>query len=566
MDTQTYPGKGLSPLQLVFALNEELKRAVDSPSYVKILPRYLVGGCADFSFRFTLDDFSQLERDTLAALTTIREWLNPSVPINRVPLDVLSLIPTHLPSQADRFRASFVCRRWRITFLQNARLWSYIRLSKGEIYAKTLLERAKGSPLTILASGMVPVNTIKLLLPRTNQIVDLEFANGSWADIRKFTKIIPGPFPLLRTLNIGAVRGIGLDYPLFSGSVESPILISPNLTSFELSVSSEGFYGSQLLDFLEASPMLRAVRMKIIAPISLEGISQGTLIVLHNVESFCLVARDGASSYKLTTHISCPSAKHTSLTHTRSKEYYLDAPLEKFPSPAKSDAIIRQYTRTPIEEVTLKTITNSDYFIACSLTFVCTDATVVELCFEMSADDEDPDTSAWEESFSAMYLFAFSGASETIQGRPLLANIKRFHIHGPHTHLDRGWMINIAQKFGDLFRSLGPLEELTICHCDIQPFPFFDCAERRGPREHTRYTMYHPPIKTLTISYPLDLRNRGFLEDLAEFAEVRHERGTPFERVTICMDNPPMGMEKRLRPWVGTVDCYRVPYDRRALM
>ena len=34
MDTYNYPGKGLSLSQLVFALKEELKRAVDSPSYV----------------------------------------------------------------------------------------------------------------------------------------------------------------------------------------------------------------------------------------------------------------------------------------------------------------------------------------------------------------------------------------------------------------------------------------------------------------------------------------------------------------------------------------------------
>jgi len=34
MDTCTYPGKGLSLSQLVFALNEELKHAAYSPLYV----------------------------------------------------------------------------------------------------------------------------------------------------------------------------------------------------------------------------------------------------------------------------------------------------------------------------------------------------------------------------------------------------------------------------------------------------------------------------------------------------------------------------------------------------
>jgi hypothetical protein len=34
MDTHAYPGRGLSLSQLVFALNEELKRVAYSPSYV----------------------------------------------------------------------------------------------------------------------------------------------------------------------------------------------------------------------------------------------------------------------------------------------------------------------------------------------------------------------------------------------------------------------------------------------------------------------------------------------------------------------------------------------------
>ena len=108
---------------------------------------------------------------------TIREWKNSLVPINRVPLDVLSLIPTHLPSQNDLFRATFVCRHWRRTFLQNAGLWSCLRLSKGEVYVSALLERAKGSPLTILASFKDPVDIETLLLPHTKQIAGLEFGN-----------------------------------------------------------------------------------------------------------------------------------------------------------------------------------------------------------------------------------------------------------------------------------------------------------------------------------------------------------------------------------------------------
>ena len=47
----------------------------------------------DFISSFTFDMVSQLDRDTLTALAAIREWRNSFVRINRIPLDILFLIP-----------------------------------------------------------------------------------------------------------------------------------------------------------------------------------------------------------------------------------------------------------------------------------------------------------------------------------------------------------------------------------------------------------------------------------------------------------------------------------------
>ena len=152
-------------------------------------------GDVDFPRRFTLDEVSKLKWDTSNALAIIHEWINSFVPINRLPLDVLSLIPTHLSSQDDRFRATFVCRHWRRTFLQNATLWSQLYLSKGEAYAKTLLRRAKSSPLNIIVSGADPIGTVMLLLPHITQIAELKFTNNRWADIQRFSDLDSGPLP-----------------------------------------------------------------------------------------------------------------------------------------------------------------------------------------------------------------------------------------------------------------------------------------------------------------------------------------------------------------------------------
>ena len=474
-------------------------------------------------------------------------------------MDVLSLIATHLPSQKDNFRASFVCRHWRRTFLHRAELWSHLFLSKGEVYVQTLLKRAKGSPLTILASGIDPPSTTVLLPFYTNQIAGLELTNSNWEDIRLFSRVVSTPLPLLHTLTINVVTDgsdavTPLPYPLFSGavglkelrlhSVGSPRLshfVFPNLTSFELSVASpEGFRGSQLLDFLEALPMLRTVHMKIIAVISLEDIPQEKVVVLHNVESFFLVASNGVPSYKLAAHISCPSVKDTSLTYSYQKRHYLYPRREQFPPSDALKAIIRQYTTSPIEEVTFEMDRNSDCFIACYLTFRSADTTVIRLNFETAEgnDDGDPDIS---ETFN---LDVFCKASGVIRSLPLPANVKRLHIYDL-LDIDKEAFTQIGNEFGRLLKSLGPLEELTISGCEMEPFFL--------PFVHYPKIVGYPPIRVLTLIDPWYRFDEGVAMGLVNLAKAQHELGVPLERVsTRLLDSD--GIEEELKPWVGAVD------------
>ena len=413
MDTRTYPGKGLSLSQLVFALNEELKRAAYSPSYVAKdrcglaceVPRN--DALTRFTYSYTFNNVSQLDQDTSIALTAIREWRNSFIHINRVPLDVLSLVPTHLHSQQDRFRASFVCRHWRRVFLQHATLWSQLFLSKGEVYVKTLLERTKGSALDIIASHNNPVDAVVLLPPHTQQIRHLSFVSIPWVDIQMFSVTNPGPFPVLRTLTIETAIDTDTDgfslmappsLPLFSNAVDlkefvlrsegSPFLnhfAFPNLTTFELlGAPVEGFRASELLDFLEASPTLRTVQMKIISGILLGDVSRERMVVLPNVETFSLAMDYGGPGYELATYISCPSVGQTSFMHEIIADHIL--PQQMFPSSVSWNAIVRQYTRDLIEEVTFRV--EFSHIVTCSLVFR-SPATVIRLDFNVSESDEE---------------------------------------------------------------------------------------------------------------------------------------------------------------------------------
>ena len=204
---------------------------------------------------------------------------------------------------------------------------------------KTLLERSRGSTLDISIRGRVLTSTMALLSSHIKQIGCLNFVHSNWADVQKFSEIDSGPLSLLHTLNIhvteesdlgssGAMTHPSLphfsnathleEFSFYSATKRPPSInhfIFPNIVSFLfLAMASEGFYTSQLLNFLEASPMLKTIHLRIIADISLEGVLQGRVVVLPNVKTFNLCMTNGGPGYKLAAHVSCPSARYTMLT------------------------------------------------------------------------------------------------------------------------------------------------------------------------------------------------------------------------------------------------------------
>ena len=114
-NAETHPGRDPSLSQLIFTLNQQLKRAVCSQS--SCVTKSIADSLAPFRERcadlplcsFTLDEACQLDKDTPAAMATIRERRNPSLRVNHIPLDALSLVPTYLSFNNDRLWASSVC-------------------------------------------------------------------------------------------------------------------------------------------------------------------------------------------------------------------------------------------------------------------------------------------------------------------------------------------------------------------------------------------------------------------------------------------------------------------------
>ncbi|KAF9790907.1 hypothetical protein BJ322DRAFT_1208222 [Thelephora terrestris] len=549
MDEHTYPGRGLSLSQLVFALNEELKRVAYSPI-------------------FTLEAVSQLDQDASIASAAIREWKNSFARINRIPTDILSLIPTYLSSQKDRFHAASVCRHWRRVLLERGELWSQLFLIKGEDYVSTLLERAKGCALEIIADRDAPVGTIALISTCAQQIRDLEFVQNHLQDIETFSEFNSGRLPLLRSLKIEAFNFHSVPIPpslaFFRGSINLerfvfyyhglPFLshfVFPNLTTFELSSRpEEEWSGLYLLDFLGASPTLRTVKMDVSAQIVLEGVPQEMVVVLPNVETFSLNLVNGIVrySYGIATHISCPRSRDTSLTHETYDED-MGANPEVFPTPAVWNTIVRQYMASPIEKVTLNLQRPECVDDECLLTFRSSDETIVRLGFKVYTTDGDEDGSNIPRATIGREILC--QALTAIRRHPLLSHVKRLHINcrAAMWHIFR--VVRMSNEVPELFDSLGPLDELILDGCDSRVFfpTFVDIDSLEKPH-------VLPQIKDLTILHPLvGIPVMEWMNGIVELAKAHYARGMPFECVTVRMWRLPIEMAEELRPWVGVVDC-----------
>ena len=527
------------------------------------------GLIASSEHRFTFGYVSQLDRGTSTALATIREWRNSFVPINRAPSEVLSLIPTHLSRVKDLFRASAVCRHWRRTFIQNAALWSRMHLTirKSNFFVKTLLERAKGSALYITSTRLDRADIFTLLSPHAQQIRTLRFVDDYWSDIQRFSESAPGPLPLLHTLRINA---IGFDMlgnrtvnppslPLFSGAVNLKkfILYSegapylnhftfPNLTTFELNAMPVRFPASQLLNFLEASPTLRTVRIEIEAEIDTGDLPPERVVVLPNVEIFTII--EGEPGYNIAALISCPSARCTSLVFEHYAFY--EPSRQAFPTSVSWNAIVAQYTAGPIEEVMLSVITAWELVLSCSLSFISPGPAILELGYRAIAqEDDDNDT---EISLGEKHAGVVSQACVVIRNHPLLYNIKRLRIRDSHVSLTSDQLTHVAKEAVQLFKSVGPLEELTLNVVDLRPYlaPCLGLPEFRDVKQPDVF----PAIKELTIVGRLkESLKEECMTAVVEWAKSQHSLGVPFECVTFRVRDPPFTMVERLGPWVGTV-------------
>ena len=501
--------------------------------------------------------------------TIVHERRNLLAPINRLPLDVLFLIPTHLTSLRDRLRVTFVCRHWRRTFLQYAALWNKLYLTRRTdgLLTRTLIERAKGIPLDITVDYSMPPNQedVALLPPFAQQIRSLEIKNTNPDHIGLLTLYISGPLPSLHTIQIstwryqhdsyfwaaptlGFFRGaMNLkNFHLYTGGYPSlQHFTFPNLTTLNFSTYAWRFPVSRLLDFLEASPALRQIRLQITTKVLCEDVPPERLIVLSHVKTFFLDVSFVAFGYEtIATHISCPFANHVELTRVLTHSIILE---DIYPPSIPWNIIARQYTEGMVERVVVEMTMDEHHLVDCSINFRSSERTTLKLSYTHHFKNKGHKAHAM--NLKRWIPGVLSRALRTIQDHPLLANVRHLHIKGGNLVDD---LEPATEGVGRLLGSMGPLGDLTLEGCDLRPYldAFLDIplfAELIQPASF-------PPIKELAIIRPIQLfrDEEEYAAAIVELARSQDARGMPFERMRFCTGLPSPLMDE-LAVFVGTI-------------
>ena len=208
---------------------------------------------------------------------------NSFVPVNRLPPEVLGLIPSSLHSKRDIVNATAVCRHWRNTFLSAPDLWCNINCSGNrgplrEHMFRECFERSRNVPLNI---RLTSVRYLPDIAPHLARFSTLEIHLVVPGQLGKIASHFSKPAHILRTLSISATAHwvlIGLSLPpgIFGGdfaplrtlrlagfSVVKLPQHFPQLTRFEFRTHPHAALRTGvMLEALEQMPSLEALHVK----------------------------------------------------------------------------------------------------------------------------------------------------------------------------------------------------------------------------------------------------------------------------------------------------------------
>ena len=146
-------------------------------------------------------------QDVFEIRLLIRSWSNSLAPINRVPQEVLTLIPDSWdPYYKDRGTVGLthVCRAWKEIFISRSSLWADF-YCKDEDKTRVYLERSKSSPINvslIRAHELEPRDPFLQIFPHAIGRLRSLFISATPRSLPDLTSQLSLPAPLLEDLKI----------------------------------------------------------------------------------------------------------------------------------------------------------------------------------------------------------------------------------------------------------------------------------------------------------------------------------------------------------------------------
>ena len=258
------------------------------------------------------------------------------MPVNRIPSEVLSLIPDYCDdgeddedADQDLITLTHVCRSWRDIFISRSSLWTCLdctNVDKTRIY----IQRSKSSPLEITINDSYLDDAFFPVTPHIRRIKSLIIrADALPGALRYFYCHTP----LLKELiiNLTCTHPPTLNSTLFNGDLSSLRSLSlsgvithlpwknlENLTTFNLKSYCTGRdFVTRLLNFFENAPLLRTITLEGSIPESSDAPS-GRIVPLPHLSVLVITANPVHST--LLNHLRIPTEASLVLEFTFSGE------------------------------------------------------------------------------------------------------------------------------------------------------------------------------------------------------------------------------------------------------
>ena len=229
---------------------------------------------------------------------------NSLAPINRIPLEILSLLPDHcFGYQVDRCLVALtqVCRSWRDTLTSRSSLWTRLDFANVD-KTRTYIQRSQSPPLKLILGNVYDDDALDLVIPHIHRLKSLTInAHGIPWVLHHFRRSTP----LLEKLDINIVLryDASLDCALFNGDPSSlrelrlhgvttqlPWKSLANLRVANLNTYLDTYEMTQILDFFESAPLLHTVFLRYSMPNS-SGPPPRRIVPLRHLKFFTIETR-----------------------------------------------------------------------------------------------------------------------------------------------------------------------------------------------------------------------------------------------------------------------------------